>query len=236
MPTERQVTMAQFRTHINSITVNRGIQEVVVHHTWAPTAADYRGIETVRGVRLYHMNVRGWSDNGYHVMFSPDGKIFLCRPMERQGAHTAGRNAHTIGVSFIANFDQEEPTEYEGMQVGLQAIAALMDRFGLEKRDLRFHREFDPKTCPGLKLSLERTRAEVWRYTQGEEEGPVGSASHVVLLPGWENNAVPLFHEGEHYLAVRDVADMFDVELLDRRETDGKLYFRKKTQGGDDDE
>jgi len=235
MPTEREVTMEQFRAHLDNITVSRGIDEVVVHHTWRPTAADYRGIETVRGVRRYHTDVREWSDNGYHVMIGPDGAIFLCRPMERSGAHVAGRTAHTIGVSFIANFDQDEPTEYGGMQAGMQAIAAIMDRFELDDRDLRFHREFAPKTCPGLKLGLASFRGEVTRYRRGED-ALVKQARKVVVLPGYERAMDPIFHEGAHYVSVRDVAEAFDHDLIDRREEDGKLYLRERTEDVEDEE
>jgi len=168
VPTERQVSMAQFRAHLDAIKVGRGINEVVVHHTWRPSASDYRGIETVRGVRNYHTGVRGWSDNGYHVMFGPDGAIFLCRPMQRSGAHVLNRNAHTIGVSFIANFDSDEPASYAGMGAGQGVVAALLERFDLSVKDIRFHREFAGKTCPGLKLGLARFRQDVQSVMEGE--------------------------------------------------------------------
>ena len=154
MATERQVSMAQFRAHLDTIKPTRGIREIVVHHTWSPDAAGYRGIETVRAVRRYHVEVRGWSDNGYHVMIGPNGAIFLCRPIERQGAHTAGRNAHSIGVSFIANFDRDEPGSYAGLRAGREVVAALLERFELGATAIRFHREFANKSCPGLMLGL----------------------------------------------------------------------------------
>ncbi len=235
MATERLVTLEEFRVVIENTNVSRRIDEVVVHHTWKPSAADYRGIETVRGVRRYHVGVRGWSDNGYHVMFGPDGSIFLCRPIARAGAHVAGRNARTIGVSFIADFDAEDPTRYEGMQAGMQAVAVLLDRFNLTPEDIRFHREFAPKTCPGTKKSLSNFRAEVGRYMYGEDV-PSKVARKVVVLPGYENAMDPIFHEGAHYVAVRDVAAAFGHDLIDRRDHDGKLYLRKRAEITDEED
>lgn len=198
-PGEMQVTMEQFRAHVAAQPRGRRIDEVVVHHTWSPNASQYRGIETVRGVRNYHMGIRGWRDNGYHVMFAPDGSIFLCRPIQDQGAHTSGRNSHTIGVSFIANFDSDEPTKYGGMQAGMLAVAALLDRFELGVDAIRFHREFENKTCPGLKLGIASFRREVERY--------MGPQATVIVngqqLPG----EVSELRDGSTWVRARDICE-----------------------------
>jgi len=224
MPTEQEVSIDEFRRHLQDIQVTRRIDEVVVHHTWRPTAADYRGIETVRAVRRYHMQVRGWSDNGYHVMIGPDGAIFLCRPIRRSGAHVSGRNAHTVGVAFIANFDREEPTQYPGMETGYQVIAALLRRFKLDPTAIRFHREFASKTCPGLKLDLADFREEVGRRVAGEEWHDPKRARLIVGLPNNET-AEPLIVDGQHYISVRDAARLCNCDLIDHRRDHGKLYL-----------
>ncbi len=131
MPGERQVSLEECSEHIRQVPVERRISEVVVHHTWRPTAADYHGLTTVRGVRRYHMQQRGWSDNGYHIMIGPSGDIFLCRPMSRAGAHCRGHNQHSIGLAYIANFDSESPADYPAVAVGQQVVAALLERFEL---------------------------------------------------------------------------------------------------------
>ena len=222
MATEQQVSMAQFRAHLDAIEVGRAIDEVVVHHTWSPAASDYRGIHTVRGVRRYHMNVRGWSDNGYHVMIGPSGAIFLCRPIERSGAHVSGRNAHTIGVSFIANFDRDEPGRYAGLGVGHEVVAALLARFGLSTKQIRFHREFASKTCPGLKLGLAQFRQDVANVdANGGSEQP-----KVVLLPGSEviecNAAV---EDGATRVDLRPLAEALGCTVHDHLKDQGKVYL-----------
>lgn len=161
MPTEREVSIGQFRAHVAALPKGRRIDEVVVHHTWSPTVEQYRGIETVRGVRRYHMEVRGWSDNGYHVMVGPDGKVFLCRPITVSGAHVLNRNAHTIGVCLIGDYDATDPTSVRGYPVLLDVLRALLDRYDLSPGNIRFHREFADKSCPGRKFSLARLRRDV---------------------------------------------------------------------------
>ncbi len=224
MATERQVSMAQFRAHLDAIEVTREINEVVVHHTWSPAAGDYRGIATVRGVRRYHMQVRGWSDNGYHVMIGPDGAIFLCRPIERSGAHVSGRNAHTVGVSFIANFDRDEPGQYHGMQTGLEVIAALLERFKLSPVNIRFHREFASKTCPGLKLGLAKFRQDV----AAADAGATTAQPKVVLLPGSEviecNAAI---EGGTTRVDLRPLAEALGCTVHDHLKDQGKVYVAR---------
>ena len=142
MASEREVTIEQFREHLAELRVERPINEIILHHTWTPTAADYCGIETVRDVRRYEMCVRGHSDNGHHVMIGPDGRIFLCRPLGSAGTKLPGHNAHTIHVAFIADLNREDPTSYPVMMKGAWLIcAALLERYGLQMGAVRFARE-----------------------------------------------------------------------------------------------
>lgn len=227
--TERQVSLEQLRKHLEGLKNIRRIDEVVVHHCWKPDSSDYRGIETVRGVRRYHVETNGWSDNGYHLMLAPDGTIYLCRPIERPGAHTSGHNQHSIGVSFIANFDAEEPKSYGGLLTGYRVVAALLERFNLDIGKIRFHREFASKTCPGLKLGLTEFRQGVFEQLGRLDASSQIIAKKVVRWPGYEPNADLIFHDGRHYMAVADVPRLIDeVELIDRREEDGKLYLKRR--------
>ena len=161
MPTERQVSFEEFLRHLEALEMPREIEMVVVHHTESPTATQYRGIETVAAVRRFHMEDRGWSDTGYHLMIGPPGDLYLCRPLALEGAHCKGYNTHSIGISYIANFDHEDPATYPGMALGQAVVAALLRRFGLGVEAIHFHREYADKTCPGVKMELERYRAEV---------------------------------------------------------------------------
>jgi len=226
MPTEKQVTFAQFRQHLSDALVDRHIDEVIIHHTWKPTAADYRGIGTVRGVRRYHMQVRGWSDNGYHVMIAPTGDIFLCRPLRRAGAHVRGRNAHSIGVSFIANFDEDEPSQYGGLTTGHNVVAALLKRFALPVSAIRFHREFASKTCPGMKLYLSEFRREV-AEVGGQLGDEQGQSLKVVLLP--ENEMIECsarLQDGVTRADLRPLAEALGYEVHDHIGDQGKVYLR----------
>ena len=226
MPTEYLVSFEDFKRHLSNVHVARSVNEIIVHHTWRPTAREYRGIETVRGVRRYHMQVRGWSDNGYHVMIAPDGSIFMCRPLGRSGAHTRGRNAHSIGVSFIANFDSETPKDYKGLHTGVRVIAALVERFGLDMANIRFHREFAPKTCPGTKLSIAYLRGEVAAALAGSGT-PSPAGPMVVALPDGEIiDCSARIEEGVMRADLRPLLEALGYRVHDHLTDQGKVYVR----------
>jgi hypothetical protein len=155
-----QVTLEGLKQYLDSAKVTRGIQEVVLHHTWSPTAAQYRGKTTWDAIRKYHMEERGWSDIGYHFGVGPDRSIWKLRPVERSGAHVLNRNQHTVGVAMVGNFDVEDPMA-NGLPTAAQVVRVLVDRFELKLENVRFHREFQDKTCPGTKVDLGRFREMV---------------------------------------------------------------------------
>jgi hypothetical protein len=136
---------------------SRRITEIILHHTWAPTAVQYRGKPTIEGIHRYHTVDNGWSDIGYHYLVSPDGLLWLGRPLSRDGAHVSGKNAGTIGVSMILNGDVETPGVPQIAATGM-CLRVLLQRFGL-RADVNFgagrgfHRDYSSKTCPGTKIS-----------------------------------------------------------------------------------
>jgi len=214
-PEERQVTLSECIQHIWQVPMKRRISEVIVHHTWRPTAADYRGLSTVRAVRRYHMQQRGWSDNGYHIMIGPSGDIFLCRPLNRAGAHCRGHNQYSIGLAYIADFDSENPADYPGVAVGQQVVAALIDRFELTPEQIHFHREYANKTCPGTRLRLDEYRYQV-KLLMSEYTDNI----KVVLLPG--SQVIPCRPRLE------DGTTRVDLRPYDHIADQGKVYLRPK--------
>ena len=193
---------------------------VIVHHTWKPTAADYQGIETVRGVRRYHME-KGWSDNGYNKMVGPSGEIFDCRPIERAGAHCKGQNSYSIGISYIADFDAQEPATYAGLAAGQQIVAALCERFDLEPEDVYFHRDFAHKSCPGNKMNRADYRDAVRQF--------MSNGLKVVLLPGSEPIACrPQIEDGVTRVDLRSLAEALGYEVItDHLADQNKIYLRQ---------
>lgn len=98
-----------------------------VHHTvnannYSQSEAD----DLVRGIYRYHVSSRGWSDIGYNFLVDRFGTVYegryggVTRPVV--GAHAAGFNTNTFGVSLIGNFETMRPPTV--MLGGLRTLLA----------------------------------------------------------------------------------------------------------------
>jgi hypothetical protein len=130
------------------------LRRVVLHHTsWA--AADLIGAgmaaeaACMRAIQRNH-KARDWIDVGYHFVVMPSGRIFLGRPVSAVGAHVAGHNTGSVGVSLAGDFDVEEPTP-----AAIRSIDYVLERLvpGGAGLPLVGHRDLAPTTtCPGAAL------------------------------------------------------------------------------------
>lgn len=153
------MTVKEFSKWLRDQKVTRKVDEVILHHTWRPTKAQYRGKETIEGIRAHHKS-QGWKDIGYHLLIAPDGEIWLGRPLNEVGAHTVGRNSRSVGVCLIGNFDEEKLEEPQ-KGVAIAVLAALLQKFNLTVKSLNFHRDYAQKTCPGKLIDKGALRALV---------------------------------------------------------------------------
>jgi len=220
MPKERLATIEDVKQE--AFQTRRRITEIILHHTWRPRTEDYRGIETVRAVRRYHMQQRGWSDNGYHIMIGPSGDVFLCRPMNRIGAHCRGHNARSIGLSYIADFDEQDPATYKGLATGQKVVAMLLKRFGLGVEDVFFHRDFANKSCPGARMDRAQYREAVRGFMDGSPK--------IVLLPGSTViDCNPAIEDGVTRCDLRSLAEALGAEVYtEHLKEQNKIYLRRK--------
>lgn len=124
---------------------------IILHHSWLPSVAQYKGAATIRGIQNYHMNDpnTGWTDIGYHFLIGPDGLIFRGRPENAVGSHCIP-NGRKIGICCIGNFDPGQDPLPEKMYEALKKLVPyLASKHGISPAALLGHRDFSTKTCPG---------------------------------------------------------------------------------------
>jgi hypothetical protein len=102
------------------------VQQLFVHHT-AGRNNDPDPAGTMRAIYEYHTQRQGWCDVGYNFVVGPDGTIFEGRWARRYGpweihssedldgravvgAHVAGYNSGSVGVSVMGNFSTIRPS------------------------------------------------------------------------------------------------------------------------------
>lgn len=94
---------------------------LVVHVTATPPSADI-GAKEVRAMHL----ARGFSDIGYHWVIRRDGRVEKGRDERAIGAHVAGWNSTSIGVSMVGGVDARGKPEDNATPAQYQALERLL--------------------------------------------------------------------------------------------------------------
>lgn len=127
----------------------RDLNKIIIHCTATPEGRWH----DVEDIRDWHVNGRGWSDVGYHFLVLLDGTVEEGRPVHRQGAHTRGHNANSIGICYVGGVDQDmnaKDTLNEDQEVALETlICDLRDEYG-DDLTIHGHNEFASKACPSF--------------------------------------------------------------------------------------
>ncbi|XP_017085284.1 peptidoglycan-recognition protein LC isoform X2 [Drosophila eugracilis] len=76
-----------------------------------------------RVVQSRHIDTYNWGQIGYNFLVGGDGRIYVGRGWDYEGAHTRDNNKSSIGISFLGNFRRSEPT-----QKSLEACQLLIDQ------------------------------------------------------------------------------------------------------------
>ena len=126
----------------------RTIKYLVVHCTATKPSHDV-GVDTVR---KWH-KARGWRDIGYHWIIRRDGTLEKGRPEEQVGAHVAGHNKYSIGISLSGGVSEDTLTPEmnytdEQMDTLGEWLRAAKKRF--PDAVIQGHRDFSgvAKACP----------------------------------------------------------------------------------------
>lgn len=155
MPKFISLTREEFTQHVSRFPWKRKITAIHLHHTYQPNHAQWKGEKSVRGMRDYHVNERGWTDIAQHVTIAPDGMIWLGRDWNRSPASSNGFNGTSAKgpwmIETVGNFDKGcDKLEGEQLKSVLHVISEVQKSRGLETESLKFHRHLNsPKTCPG---------------------------------------------------------------------------------------
>lgn len=114
---------------------------------------------TVEAIRNFHVNVRHFSDIGYHYVIYPDGSVHTGRDVNISGAHCTGHNAHTIGISYVGGLDKNGKPKDTRTPAQKKAIAELVaklrDTYKIPKSNVYGHYEFANKACPCFNVEKE---------------------------------------------------------------------------------
>lgn len=147
-------------SHPDTISLMNGVSRITIHHDGMPplpmkTEAQIKS----RIVSIRKAHSKKYADIGYHYIVDPLGRIWEGRPVEYQGAHVQGENAHNIGILFLGNTYEDKPTE-KALGGLFTFIRYLRLKYDISEEDIKTHRELAQTGCPGkfLQAELETAR------------------------------------------------------------------------------
>ncbi len=86
------------------------VTHLIVHHQAGAANPPYSAV--VYAIWQQHVFTNGWCDIGYNWVIAPDGTVYEGRAGGNNvlGAHFCAQNANTMGVCFLGNFQNDQPT------------------------------------------------------------------------------------------------------------------------------
>ena len=123
---------------------------IIIHHS---LVSRQKNANQFDAVDRYHTS-KGWGMIGYHYFLEPSGELKHGRNETVTGAHCKQKlmNYRSIGICLAGNFDMEEPTEEQKMQL-LNLIKDIQGKYDIPDKNVLPHRHFATyKSCWGNKL------------------------------------------------------------------------------------
>ena len=130
----------------------RRIDKIILHCSATPPGQRV-DVETIT---RWHKQ-RGFKTIGYHFFIDRSGTIHAGRPLEEQGAHCKGQNAHSIGICYEGGLNKEgKPLDTRTILQRIamkELVAQLLGQF--PDATVHGHREFANKACPCFDVEAE---------------------------------------------------------------------------------
>jgi len=125
----------EFEEWLDQQKIGRDISYVQEHHTFLPAYKQFKNnnhFELQKNMKRHHVVNNGWSDLGQHLTIFPDGTVMTGRSFERSPACIKGRNAHSVCIEAVGDFDigKDEMTNAQKQAI-VKVTATLCKRFNV---------------------------------------------------------------------------------------------------------
>lgn len=186
----------EFDSWLRDTAFSRVIRLIQNHHTFIPSYSHFSGknhFRLLESMERSHMVDRGFSEIAQNLTTFPDGKIAVCRPMDRIPAGIKGANQAGVCIEHIGDFDDGRDRMTEDQRRTVIKVNALLCReFNLAPSSgtIVYHHWYDldsgertdgsgkTKSCPGSAFF-------------GGNKVPDAEANLITLISGALNSLQP---------------------------------------------
>lgn len=116
-------------------------------------------------IRRYHVQTLGWLDIGYHFgveLINGEYEALVGRNLNQEGAHTLGMNDMAIGICVVGNFD-DMAVPVAQWEKAIKLVKSYCEILSIPYENIRGHRDFADKTCPGRLFDMNEFRTAIAR-------------------------------------------------------------------------
>jgi hypothetical protein len=158
----------EFNNWLSQKKVKRSIKIIQQHHTYKPDYSTFKGdnhFELCTSMEKSHLK-RGFAEIAQNFTTFPDGKIMVCRDMDKIPAGVKGANEKGICIEHVGHFDLGGDAMNEAHKITIiEMTRLLLLKFNLIANDetVVYHHWYDlntgkritqegkgsTKTCPG---------------------------------------------------------------------------------------
>jgi len=119
--------------------VRKSTDAIVIHCTATPEGKPFNA----KDIDKMHRQ-RGFNGIGYHFVVLLDGTVEAGRPHDTVGAHVAGHNSTTIGVSYVGGVDATGKAKDTRTDAQKAALVQLLKRLkaNYPKAAIKGHRDY----------------------------------------------------------------------------------------------
>ena len=214
--------------------------KITLHHAAGFSAETIEeGIAQMQAIQIFHQDIRGWSDIGYHFVIDKAGNIYQGRPETVIGAHTGGSNTGNIGTCVLGCYhppasdnyfcyDEVTPITYDSI---IKLFAWVSENYNIGANLLKGHRDyydFDYTSCPGNNLwsLLPEMRTDIDSY---KNFGPIPQDYKLYQnFPNPFNNKTEIqfdvFSKSKIEISVYDILGRKVKTIINQNYNPGKNY------------
>ena len=123
----------------------RLINEAIIHCSYTKPSMDIGFDE----IDAWH-KARGWNGCGYHYIIRRNGDLENGRGIAKQGAHTSGHNAESIGICLVGGMLKNGGSDCNFTMAQYETLSILWSELGIKYPGIKLsaHRDYSDKECP----------------------------------------------------------------------------------------
>ncbi|CAH2105807.1 unnamed protein product [Euphydryas editha] len=171
---------------------------VIIQHTATPRCSTDSACKImIRSIEDYHVDVLNYNSIGMNFLIGGNGKVYEGAGWDQIGTHTQGYNNRSIGISFIGNYEHDQPSAAQ-----LKAAQDLI-RCGVQRNYLTpnhhlvGHRQLiathtvtarctTDSTCRAMIRSIEDYHVDTLNYNSIGMNFLIGGNGKIYEGAGWE--------------------------------------------------